>query len=357
MGMRSVLGGALAVVMAVSAVNAAHAQDEKRHRLKMHSAFGSNVDILGPAGVRIADNITELSKRSIDVKFFEPGALVPGISYFEPVSKGSLEMAYGTPGYNVGIEPALAFFTAVPFGPGYGEFLSWLFHGGGVELYDEIYTKHNVKGRICNMIPPEASGWFRKEVTSLDELKGLKMRFFGLGARVMEKLGVSTQLLAGGDIYPALELGTIDATEFSMPSIDETLGFYQIAKHYYLPGWHQPTSTGEIVFNMDKWNDFSDWQKKVVNIVCDANIMQEYVDGESKQGAAMGRMINEHSVQLHEWSDEQLAAFEKSWNAVAEEEAGKSETFAKVWKSYSEFREQHKTWGQRGYLKSGGYLN
>ena len=276
MGMKTLLGGAVAAAVALSVVTVQ--AEDKVHRLKMHSAFTSNTDILGPAGVRIAKNLTEMSQDTLRVQFFEPNALVPAIQYLDPVSSGALKMAYGTPGYNVGQEPALAFFTAVPFGPGIGEYLSWIFYGGGHELYDEIMANYNIKGRICNAIPPEASGWFKEPVDSIEDMKGMKMRFFGLGARVMEKMGVSTQLLAGGDIYPALELGSIDATEFSMPSIDETLGFYQIAKHYYLPGWHQPTSLGEVIFNMDTWNEFSDFQKKVVNMVCDANIMQEYVD-------------------------------------------------------------------------------
>ncbi|HKK29486.1 MAG TPA: TRAP transporter substrate-binding protein [Alphaproteobacteria bacterium] len=346
--MKSVLGGVVAASLALAAGSAG--AEDKRFRLKMHSAFSSNTDILGPAGVRIAENLGTFSNGTLRVQFFEPGALVPGIQYFDPVSSGSLQMAYGTPGYGVGQEPALAFFTAVPFGPPIGEYLAWVFYGGGHELYDEILANYNIKGRICNAIPPEASGWFREPVESVDDLKGIKMRFFGLGSRVMEKIGVSTQLLAGGDIYPALELGSIDATEFSMPSIDETLGFYQIAKHYYLPGWHQPTSLGEIMFNMDVWNEFSDYQKQVVDIVCDANITQEYVDGEARQGDAMYRMENEHGVTVHRWSDGDLAKLEKLWYEVAEEEAAKDETFGKVWKSYSEFREKHKSWGERGYL-------
>lgn len=347
--LKTLLGGALAVAVALAATSAG--ADDKRFRLKMHSAFGSNLDILGPAGKRIADNITKFSSDTIRVQFFEPGALVPAIQYLDPVASGALKMAYGTPGYHVGQEPALAFFTAVPFGPGVGEYLAWVFYGGGHDLYDEIMAKYNIKGRICNAIPPEASGWFRKPVASINDLKGIKMRFFGLGARVMEKVGVSTQILAGGDIYPALELGSIDATEFSMPSIDETLGFHQIAKHYYLPGWHQPTSLGEIIFNMDTWNEFSDFQKDVVGIVCDANIMQEFVDGEAKQGAAMYRMENEHGVTVHQWAQEDLDKLEALWAEVAVEEAAKDATFAKVYKSYSEFREKHKSWGERGYLK------
>jgi TRAP-type mannitol/chloroaromatic compound transport system substrate-binding protein len=350
MVMKSLVGGALAAVMALGAV-AAQAEDDPRHRWKMHSAFGSKVAILGPAGVRVAENITNISKDTIRVKFFEPGALVPGVQYFDPVSSGSLDSAWGSPGYHMGQDTAYGFFTAVPFGPGFGEYNSWMFYGGGHEIYQEMLAEKNIHGRICGMIPPETSGWFREEVKSIEDLKGMKMRFFGLGARVMEKVGVSTQLLAGGDIYPALELGSIDATEFAMPSIDETLGFYQIAKHNYFPGWHQPSSFGEILVNMDKWNKLNDWQKSVVDIVCDANIMQEYVDGEQQQGAALNRMKNEHGVTLHSWSDEDLALLEEKWIEVANEEAAANPNFKRVWDQYSAYREEQKEWLSRGYLK------
>ena len=125
-----------------------------------------------------------------------------------------------------------------------------MYYGGGRELYDEIYARHGIKGIPCGIFPPEASGWFRTEITSLEDLKGLKMRFFALGAKVMEKVGVSTQLLAGGDIFPALELGTIDATEYASPVIDKDLGFYQIAKHYYFPGWHQQSTWLDLIINL-----------------------------------------------------------------------------------------------------------
>ncbi|OZG69701.1 C4-dicarboxylate ABC transporter, partial [Hahella sp. CCB-MM4] len=151
----------------------------------------------------------------------------------------AVEAGWSTPGYWAGRVPALQLLAAVPFGPQAPEYLAWLKFGGGQEFLDELYEPHNIKSIICAVIAPEASGWFRNEINSVEDLRGLSMRFFGLGAKVMERMGVSTQLLAGGDIFPALELGTIDATEFSMPAIDLNLGFYQVASYYYFPGWHQ----------------------------------------------------------------------------------------------------------------------
>ena len=176
------------------------------------------------------------------------------------------------------------------------------------------------------------------------------MRFFGLGAKVMEKVGVSTQLLAGGDIYPALELGTIDAAEFSMPAIDLELGFYQIAKHYYFPGWHQQSTFLEFMVNLDKWNSLSNTQKVQIETVCGDSIRQSIAEGEAIQIPALN-ILKSKGVQVHTWPDEFLDKFRSSWEEVAREMAAENEDFARVWKSLSDFRETYKEWKNLGYLK------
>jgi TRAP-type mannitol/chloroaromatic compound transport system substrate-binding protein len=243
------------------------------------------------------------------------------------------------------------FFTTVPFGPNAPEFLAWMYHGGGLELADEMFAEHNVKAIPCGIIPPEASGWFRKEIKSVDDLRGMKMRFFGLGARVMDKMGVATQLLAPGDIFQALQLGTIDATEFAMPSNDESFGFYQIAKYYYFPGWHQPASILDLFVNMDVWNGLSDQHKAVLEITCGDMVRAILARGEASQAPAMRRMRDKHDVKIKYWSPEMLAAYQKAWDEVVEEESKNNANFKKVYASYSKFREEFKLWGDNGYLK------
>src|SRR5215510_13891817 len=212
--------GAAMMALAFTAISTVSvAQQQQKVSWKMQSAFGSTLPHLGPSGVRFSKDIERMSGGQFEIKFFEPGALIP----------------------------PLACFTTVPFGPNVGEFLAWKWFGGGNQLRQEIYDKHGLTAVDCFCIGPETSGWFRKEVKSLDDFKGMKMRFFGLGAQVMQKLGVSTQLLAAADIYPALERGVIDATEFSMPTMDIKLGFHQIAKFNYFPGWHQQTSVSELL--------------------------------------------------------------------------------------------------------------
>ena len=227
--------------------------------------------------------------------------------------------------------------------------MAWIYYGGGKELFEKIYAKYNIKGIFCGVIAPEASGWFRKEIKSLEDMKGMKMRFFGLGAKVMEKIGVSTQLIAGGDIFPALELGTIDATEFSMPAVDLNLGFYQVAKHYYFPGWHQQSTLFELMINMDKWNNLSETQQAQIESVCGDNMRHGVAEGEAIQIEAL-TSLKSKGVQIHKWNDEILDTLKKAWLEVVEEESAKDEEFKEAWQSLQLFRENYKAWKSLGYL-------
>ena len=322
---------------------------QKKVKWKMASTFSGSLTQLGTLGVRFQDQIAKVSNNSIKIKFFDPGALVPALEIFDAVSSGSIDAGWSTPGYWAGKVSALPLFAAVPFGPSTGEYMAWIYQGGGYELYQEIYERHNIKGILCGIIPPEASGWFRKEINSIEDMKGMKMRFFGLGAKVMEKIGVSTQLIAGGDIFPALELGTIDATEFSMPAVDLNLGFYQVAKHYYFPGWHQQSTFFELMINMDKWNKLSEVHKIQIETVCGDNIRHGIAEGEALQIDAL-EQLEEKGVVVHKWSTEILDTLEKAWIEVVEEESAKDEDFKKAWNSLKTFRKRYETWKSLGYL-------
>mgnify|MGYP003951176343 CR=1 FL=1 len=316
---------------------------------KMAATFPSNLNIIGEGGINFINRINVVSNGTINIKYFEPGALVPPLEVFDAVSTGAVDAGWSTAGYWAGKIPAVQFFTAVPFGPNASEFLAWYHEGGGRQLWEEIYERHNLRPVQCEIISPEASGWFRKEITSIEDLKGLKMRFFGLGAKVMDKIGVSTQLLAGGDIYPALELGTIDATEFAMPSIDLDLGFYQIAKHYYFPGWHQPASALELLINLDKWNALSESQQAQIEATCTENVVKSLAMAESRQPKALEE-LQAKGVILHRWSDEVLKELKNAWHEVVEEQSAQDEDFARVWASLSEFRKSYKTWKDIGFV-------
>jgi TRAP-type mannitol/chloroaromatic compound transport system substrate-binding protein len=319
--------------------------------LNMTSVFPTSLALVGEGAVIFADKIKRVSNDTLELKVFEPGALVPALEAIPAVSKGSVATAWSTPGFFAGTDPTFNFFTTVPFGPDAPEFLAWMYYGGGIQLADELFAEHNIKAIPCGITPPEASGWFREKINTLDDLKGLKMRFFGLGAKVMDKLGVATQLLAPGDIFQALQLGTIDATEFSMPSMDESFGFYQVAKYYYFPGWHQPSSILDFFVNMDVWNSLSDYHKTVIEVTCGDMVRDIMVKGEATQAPAMRRMRDDHGVHIEYWSPEILAAYRKAWNEVSQELADSNPKFKKVYASYSKFRKEFKLWGENGYLK------
>jgi TRAP-type mannitol/chloroaromatic compound transport system substrate-binding protein len=327
----------------------ASAQD-KKVRAQMGWAFPSSTGLLGHTQTRLVEMLRTVSGGSIDVKGFEPGALVPSNQYLDAVGNGSLDMAWTVSGFWTGKDIAFAMYASVPFGPGVGEYLAWMKHGGGEKLMKELHAKYNVEAMNCGVISPEASGWFRKEIKSLDDLKGLKMRFFGLGANVMQKLGVSTQLLQAGEIFQALQLGTIDATEFSMPVMDLTLGFHQVAKFYYFPGWHQQATINQLIISKQKWAEFSPTQKAQIQAVCDATTALQFAEGEAVQFKAM-KDIQAKGVKLLKWPQNFLDAFEKAWDEVAQEQATKSPEFKKAWDSYSAFRKDYAIWRDMGYLK------
>jgi len=338
----------VALALAVSATPAV--AQEKRVRAQMGWAFPSTTGLLGPTQVRVVELLRELSAGSIDVRGFEPGALVPANQYLDAVGNGSLDMAWTVSAFWTGKDIAFSLYGSVPFGPEVGEYLAWMKHGGGLQLMKELHSKFNVEVIPCGIISPEASGWFRKEIKTLDDLKGLKMRFLGLGANVMQKLGVSTQLLQAGEIFQALQLGTIDAAEFSMPVMDLTLGFHQVAKHYYFPGWHQQATINELIISKKKWAEFSDRQKKLIETVCDAIMLQQFAEGEAVQFKAM-QEIQGKGVTIHKWPKQFIDAFEKAWVEVAAEQSAKSPDFKKGWDSYSAFRKNYSVWKDHGYLR------
>jgi TRAP-type mannitol/chloroaromatic compound transport system substrate-binding protein len=318
--------------------------------LKMASSFPGELILLGDLGRELSKNLKDMSDDQIQLAFFEPGSLVPALEIFDAVSVGSIDAGWTASGYWAGKEPALQFFTAVPFGPPASEFLAWFNYGGGRGIYDEIYARHNVKGIICGVAPPEGGGWFREEIHTVEDLKGLRMRFFGLGAKVLDRVGVDTQLLAGGDIFPALELGTIDATEFSFPAIDRDLGFYEIAPHYYLPGWHQQSAFIDLIINMDVWDNLGMAYQAQFLTACAANVHNSIAHGDLLQADAL-LFLKGAGAEVHRWPPEIIVALKGAWREVAKDEAAHDSNFARASESLVRFRARYREWRELGYLE------
>lgn len=320
--------------------------------LKLVSSYNKDLPIIGESVVRFAERARLASAGSVDVRIFDPGELVPAMEVLDAVSAGKVEAGYSASGFWMGKLPASPLFSAVPFGPGLGEYLAWFHHGNGMKLYQQMYDDAglNVKVFVLTLLPPETSGWFKKEIASVDDLKGLKMRFFGLGGDVMEKLGVSVEAMAGGEIFPALEKGVLDATEFSMPVIDANLQFHKLADYNYFPGWHQQTTALELLINKDTWNSLSASQQAVIELSCRDCVVQTIADGEAAQSAVLDRNATELGVHNQTWPPELLAAFRDAWDEVVTEQCAEDPFFKQVWDDLSAFRVDYGKWKRLGYL-------
>jgi len=325
--------------------------DGKEFTWRMHVTYPLGLPISGEGIERFEHLVAKNTQGTLQIEAHEPGALVPAYEYIDSVSIGAIDAAWGALGQLVGREPALAFFSAVPFGPRFTEFIAWIDYGGGQELAEEIFLDYNIHPMFCHASSPEAGGWYRKEIKSLDDCKGMKMRVFGPGADVLQKFGADPQLIPGSEIYLALELGLIETTEYGSPVTDESFGFDQIAKHYYLPGWHAQTTLNALLINKDAYEALSDHQRTVLETTCRYNLLATFVHYESAQGAAL-KSLKEKGVNVHKWPRDMLAKFKKAWLEVAEAEAVKDVNYRKVWDSLRAFRAEYSHWGESGYLDS-----
>ncbi len=342
----------LATLTAAVALAAAPALAADRILLKTPVAFSTELPGLGTPIVRVSEDLEAISGGSIKMRVYEPGKLVPAFEILDAVSTGKINSGFATAGYWAGKIPAAPLFSAVPFGPEAGEYMAWMYYGDGLDLYQEMYDQagYNVKVFPCTIIAPETSGWFAEEITSVEQLDGLKMRFFGLGGKVMQKLGVATSLLPGGEIFPALEKGAIDATEFSMPAIDQRLGFDKLVKYNYFPGWHQQATIFELLINKDEWNELNPQLQAQIELTCRAQMTESFAEGEAIQFEAMQRNVEENGVTIVDWTPEMLDIFRTTWEEVAAEEAANDAFFNKVYSNLNEFSEGYSLWKSHAFL-------
>ena len=323
-------------------------KDTTRVSWKLASMFPSDLVPLGSLGRELSERVEQISLGNMELEFYEPSVLVLPFDTFDAVSSGKIQAAWSSPSYWTGKEKALGMFGSVPFGPKPLELMAWIFHGGGNSLLDEIYAKFDLKSVICGIVGPASAGWFRNEITSINDLKGLNIRITGLGAEVMARLGASVATLPGGEIYTALEKGAIDATEFSMPAIDGDLGFYRFAKHSYFPGWHQQSMLLELLVNRNAWNALSASQKSIIETTCGNNMRDSLAVSEAIQPEAIAE-LQAKGVTFLTWPPDITRGMQEAWKQVAEQEAASDPVFKKVFNSYSAFRQKYKTWRGLAY--------
>ena len=321
--------------------------------LKTALVYPSRLPILGDTIIDFSNRVKAVSGGRLTFKLYEPGKLVPPMEILEAVSKGMIEAGYSNPGFWAGKIPAGPIFSSLPFGPEAPEYLAWMYHGNGLKLFQEMYDQagYNVKVFPINIVPPETAGWYKKEIKSVQDLKGLKIRFFGLGGAVMQKLGAAVVLLPAGEIFPALEKGALDATEFSMPVVDARLGFYKICKYNYFPGWHQQATINELIINKDVWEKkLDDTERAIIETCAMATVVNMLALGEATQAKALKENVEKHGVKVRYFSPELLEAFRKAWEEVAAEQCAKDAFFKKAYEDLQQFRKEYAHWLRYGFL-------
>ncbi|MEX2326877.1 MAG: TRAP transporter substrate-binding protein [Pseudomonadales bacterium] len=318
-------------------------------RWRVPVAFGTNLPALG-------DNILHVSKRletatagRIRLEVFEPGTLIPPFSITEGVRDNKIPAGYTWVGYDQGRIPATPLVSAVPFGMEPWEFAAWYYEDEGQDLTEELYRPHGVHPILCGVVGPETAGWFRFQINRVEDFKGLKIRFAGLGGKVLQKLGASVTLIPGGEIFQALEKGAIDATEFSMPAVDQMLGFDRVAPYNYFPGWHQTFTAAHLVVNLDVWGQLSEPDQVLIEMACTAGVIRNLSRGEAIQGAVISGFPAKGVTPVR-FSHKILKELQAITEEVLAEEAEKDEFFRRIHTSQTRFMEEYRPWKDHAYL-------
>jgi len=320
-------------------------------RWKVPIAFSSKLPGLGTNIAFASQQIEAMTNGDMQLKVYEPNKLLPPFQILDAVDKGKVKAGYTWIGYDEGKIPSLPLFSAVPFGMEPWEFTAWNYFYGGAEMLDKVYKSHgkNVHAELCGIMGPETAGWFRFPIKSLDDFKGLKIRFAGLGGQVLSKLGASVTMLPGGELYAALEKGTIDATEFSMPAIDQMLGSHKVVKYNIFPGWHQSFTALHLIINEKAWNELDAAQKTIVSTTCMSATMRGMSEGEAAQGEIISGFPSK-GVTAQKLPLPVLQELKKVTDEVLAENAAADANFKMVWDSQKAFLKNYAHWKQLGYL-------
>jgi TRAP-type mannitol/chloroaromatic compound transport system substrate-binding protein len=312
-------------------------------------AFPTNMPILGEPQAWVSEFVNQVSAGAVRLNLFEPGELVPPFSVTDAVRDGKVPAGMAYLGYDQGKLPASVLLAAVPFGFEPWEYLAWWNGGGGRELAEELYASYNIHPILCGLIGPETAGWFREPLESLEDIRGLKIRFSGLGGKVLERAGASVTVIPSGEIFQALEKGAIDATEFSLPVVDQSLGFARIAKLNYFPGWHQTSTASHMVVNLDTWASVSPADRILLEGACSAAVIRSLSASEAQQGDVLAG-FPALGVKADRLPDSILRELQSITLQVLDAEAANDADFARILESQREFSRNYAPWKRLAYL-------
>ncbi len=339
---RDLIKGGVAGLLAGLATTA-RAADLPAVRWRLASSFPKSLDTIYGAGENLARRIGEMTSGRFQIRVYAAGELVPGLSVLDKVQDATIECGHSAGYYYVGKNKAFAFDTALPFGLTARQQMAWMYSGGGLKLVNDFLKDYNVRCFPGGNTGVQMGGWFRREIKTLADLKGLKMRIPGFGGEIMARLGVVPQTLVGPDIYPALEKGAIDATEWVGPYDDEKLGLHKVAKHYYYPGWWEGGPQLSFYVNLKKWAELPAVYQAVFTAAAAETNSQMLADYDAKNPLALMRLVKQ-GVQLHPFPQEMMIAARKIAFQLYEDEVRKNPAFKKIYGEWKKFRDNEIQW-------------
>ena len=323
-----------------SSGSAPSAAQTENYEWKMVTTWPKNYPGLGLGAENFAKKVEAMSAGRLKIKVFGAGQLVPAFEVFDVVSQGTAEMGHGAAYYWTGKSKAAAFFTAIPFGLNAQEMSSWIHHGGGLELWRELYDEFNLIPFSAGNTGVQMTGWFNKEIKSIEDIKGLRMRTPGLGGDVITRAGGIAVTISGGELYTAMQTGVIDALEWVGPYNDLAFGFHQIAKYYYYPGWSEPGPALELIINKDAYQTLPDDLKAIIESAARAvnqDVLDEYT---ARNNEALVTLVEEHGVELKKLPDDVVKELRRISDEIIQEIAEDSEIAGRIASSIKAFQKQ-----------------
>ena len=331
--------GSAAAMLAAPAL----AQGKPSISWRLTSSYPKSLETLWGISEQVARRVSEMTDGGFQIQPFAAGEIVPGLQAIDAVSDGTVECAHSLGSFKIGTDPTWAFDTSLPFGLNTRQTIAWLYYGGGRELVNEFVGKSNLRSIPSGNTGAQMGGWYRKEITSLADLRGLKLRIAGLGGTILSRLGVVPQQIAGGDIYAALERGTIDAAEFSGPFDDEKLGFQKVAQHYYYPGWWEGTANVGLYVNLDKWKALPAHYQAALEAACAEAMTHCVAKYDNGNPDALMRLMAQ-GARVHAFPDDVLAAAFAESRKLYDEYAASNESFRKIYENWSAYWLKQQQW-------------
>ena len=336
-------GAGAAAVLPLAAP--ALAQDRPAITWRLTSSFPKNLDIIFGAANEIADSVKNATDGQFTIQIFAAGEIVPGLQAADAVANGTVEMAHTCSYYYIGQDPAFALGTAIPFGLNARMTNAWFTAGGGNDLINEFLAPRGLYALPAGNSGTQMGGWFRKEINTLEDLQGLKMRIAGLAGQILQKVGVTPQQIAAGDVYPALEKGTIDATEFVGPYDDQKLGFQKVAKYYYYPAWWEGGPAMLAFFNLEKFNALPKSYQQILANACASANNNMLANYDARNAVALKQLVADGAI-LKPFSQEIMEACYKAAMETYAELSEKSPSFKTLYDSQLAFKKDAYLWAQ-----------